>query len=196
MNLLKNILLLGLMIGCSRLFAQDAAVNPKDFQVTIHGSSNLHDWTETAERVTGHGSITKRNDGSFDLKELTIEVDVLSIKSTEGGIMNSKTYQALKAGKYPRITFTLAGPLKLFPGKGEGYVMKASGNLFIAGVTRPVNVLAKVFEGGGGEVSVEGMQKINMSDYGIDPPTAMMGMLKVRDAISIYFKASFTIDNI
>ena len=32
-----------------------------------------------------------------------------------------------------------------------------------------------------------------MTDYGVDPPTAMFGMLKTGDAITINFETTFSI---
>lgn len=196
MKWLKNILLAVLMLSANCLYAQDSQITCNDYEITIHGSSNLHDWIETAEKVTGQGSIVRNIDGSFDVKALTISIDVLSIKSTEGGIMNSKTYQALKAGKYPVIVFSLVTPVRSISHSMEGSILKASGSLTVAGVTKPIDIRIKIFSEEQGRITVEGMQEINMNDYGIDPPTALMGMLKVKNIIRIQFKAGFSANNI
>ena len=196
MNFLKNILMLAFIFAGSHLSGQDIYVLCNDYAVTIHGSSNLHDWVETVGKVTGRGNIIKNNNGSFDLNAFSIVIDVLSIKSTEGSIMNSKTYQALKAGKYPTITFTLTSPVKAIQAGAEGYSARAEGSLTVAGITRPVNIQAKISANGEGKIIVEGSQEINMSDYGIEPPTALMGMLKVKSNITIIFKTAFTANKI
>jgi polyisoprenoid-binding protein YceI len=66
-----------------------------------------------------------------------------------------------------------------------------NGNLTIAGVTRFVEMKAKVNMVGKGKLIFEGSQPIAMSDYGISAPTAIFGTLKTGNNITINFKVSF-----
>jgi polyisoprenoid-binding protein YceI len=191
MKYIKNILplifiLLGYQLPAQSIYALDPG-----YVFTIHGSSNLHDWDESAGSATANASFTWNSNGSFDVNSLNLSVAVESIKSTEGSIMNNKTYNALKSGKYPVINFVLTAPIKSITPNVNGNAVTATGNLTIAGVTKPVTIQAKVFTNGQNAVTFEGSQKINMNDFGIDSPTALFGMLKVTPDVTIKFKTSF-----
>lgn len=163
----------------------------KGYTVSIHGTSNLHDWDETVGTVTGDGTIDWNTDGSFNLAAMNIKMAVHSIKSTEGSIMNNNTYKALKADNNPEITFGLTTPVKSV--KADGHVISVKVNLTIAGVTKAVDMSVKATAEGHGTVAFEGSQTIKMTDYGVDPPRAMLGALKTGDEITIHFKTNFSV---
>ena len=162
----------------------------KGYTVTIHGTSNLHDWDETVQTVTGDGVIDWNSDGSFNLGAMNMKMGVHSIKSTEGSIMNNNTYKALKADDHPDITFALVSPVKSVPASGR--TVSAKINLTIAGVTKTIDMTVKATGKGHESVEFEGSQTIKMTDYGIDPPRALLGTLKTGDDITIHFKTNFT----
>src|ERR1700761_6439367 len=109
-----------------------------DYTVTIHGTSNLHDWDEKVTKVAGNSIIGWNKHCSFYLSSMNISMDVHSIKSTEGSIMNNNTYKALKADVNPEIAFALLNPVRsVLPGI---HVIDARVNLTIAGVTKTVDM--------------------------------------------------------
>ena len=65
----------------------------------------------------------------------------------------------------------------------------------IAGITKPITMQVKVFMPGKGVVEIEGSESIKMTDYGVKPPVALLGMLKTGDAIAVKFKTSFARTN-
>ncbi|GAA4312494.1 YceI family protein [Compostibacter hankyongensis] len=163
----------------------------EDHVIKIHGSSNIRDWTESVQKASGGASISWNNDGSFDLNASSLVMVVQSIKSKKGSVMDEKTHKALKSEKYPVIEFALTTPLRSVLAYANGYAVTASGNLSIAGVTRPVQIRVKLFTTGRRRIVAEGSCQINMLDYGIDPPAALFGMLKVTEDITIQFRGLF-----
>ena len=163
-----------------------------EYTVTIHGTSNLHNWDEKVGSVSGEGAVDLNADGAYDVNTLDIKMEVHSIKSDMGSIMNNNTYKALKADANPQIILTLSEPLKGLQMRGGEKTVSAKVNLTIAGVTRPVTMLVKIAMLEGKKLSVEGSQVITMTDYGIKPPTALLGTLKTGNEITINFKTSFT----
>ncbi len=166
-----------------------------DYNVTIHGSSNLHDWDETVGKVTGDGIINWNADGSFDLNSINIKMDVESIKGDMGSVMNNKTHKALKSDTYPQISFILSAPVKSVKANATANTLSAKGTLTIAGVTKPVIMQVKLSMQGQNKLAFEGAQTIRMTDYGVDPPTALFGALKTADEITISFKTNFIASN-
>ena len=194
MKLVKAILLIVITIVFVSATSdnQNKYILVNDHTVTIRGTSNLHSWNEKVQIVSGNGTVTQNKDGSFDLDAISIRMQVHSIKSDEGSIMDNKTYSALKADSYPEIIFTLTTPVKSISSSAEK-IISAKGNLTIAGVTKSVEMQVKSWMKEQGKLTFQGAQIIKMSDYNINPPTALFGTLKTGNELTIDFKTNFTI---
>jgi len=142
----------------------------------------------------GDGAVSWNADESFDLEVIHIKMDVHSIKSDMGSIMNNNTYKALKADANPEITFTLTDPVKSIQCKPNEKTISAKGNLTIAGVTKPVDMQIKASMQEQSKLAFEGSLAIQMTDYGIKPPVALFGTLKTGNEITITFKTNFLIN--
>jgi hypothetical protein len=164
-----------------------------NYSITIEGTSNVHDWSEKVGVVYGQAIVNMNDDGTYDLEGLMIKLDVNSIKSYMGSIMNSNTYKALKGDENPQIIFTLTSPINSIHADPKRKLISAKGNLNIAGVTRAVEMQANIFIPEKGKLVFEGAESIKMTDYKIQPPTALLGTLKTGNTITINFKTSFTI---
>ena len=165
-----------------------------DYVITIKGTSNLHDWDEKVKTVTGNGIVNFIDETSFDIESISLKMEVHSIKSSEGGTMNNNTYKALKADVNPQIIFTLTMPIKSIQTKSAGKTISAKGNLTIAGVTKAVDMKVKTSMPEHGKLIFEGSQTIQMTDYDVKPPTALLGILKTGNTITINFKTNFLIN--
>jgi polyisoprenoid-binding protein YceI len=164
----------------------------KGYSVTISGTSNLRDWLETVGDVTGDIVANVNADGSVDLRAIRIKMDVRSIKSDMGRVMDNKTYDALKADAHPGILFTLDAPVRLSQVREGQTTVPVKGSLELAGVSRSVIMLVKTFEIGNGKLLFEGSQVLKMTDYGVKPPSALFGTMKAAPDITIRFKTNFT----
>jgi len=67
----------------------------------------------------------------------------------------------------------------------DGHRVAVTGDLEIAGETRPISFELIVDPDGG----IEGSVAVTQSDWGIKPYSALMGALKVRDALDVVFAA-------
>ncbi|MES2681253.1 MAG: YceI family protein [Bacteroidota bacterium] len=188
----KIFLLLAAFTFVSARTVKNQYVLTKDYSVTIHGTSNLHAWDETVGSVSGNGTIIPNSDGSFDLEAINIKMEVRSIKSNKGSVMNNNTYKALKADDHPQIIFSISSPVKSVQINTVEKAITAKGHLTIAGVTKPVNMQVKIVMLPKGKLLFEGSQSIKMTDYNIKPPTALLGTVKTGNEITIRFKTSFT----
>ena len=192
MKFFKLILTLFILPAAISAKGQSNYVLASDHKITIDGTSNVHEWEEVAQTASGDAVVLWNTDGSFNIQKLNIKVSVKSIKSDKGSIMDDKTYDALKGEKYPYITFKMLS-IKSITKSGTGYAVKINGELTIAGVTKNVDISGMVYVKEKGKLYIETSKAIKMSDYGIDPPTAMMGAMKVGDDITIKFKLNYTI---
>ena len=165
----------------------------RGYEVTIHGTMSIHNWVETIGEVTGEMVAGQHTGGGTDVTSIHIVMGVRSIRSDMGAVMDNKTYKALKAGADPQITFLLDAPVTLLPFRRQEKSIALPGHLTLAGVTRPVALLVDYFEVNSDSMRFEGRQSINMTDFGVKPPSALFGTLKAGSDITIYFKTVFTI---
>lgn len=193
-RLTRTVLGGGLMLGTLAAAATAMTMEPSDpvavktAKVTIAGTSNVHDYTSetTTVRVT-RVQTTAAGPALWDdivkpgaLEGFDIAVPVATLKSGKDGL-DKNLYKALLSDKHPDITFRLT---KLEPAAAG---MKATGTLRVAGVERSItfDITTQLT---GGAFLVKGSVPLVMTDYGIAPPKAMLGMLKTDPKVTITFE--------
>ncbi len=158
-----------------------------DFSITVKGTSNLHDWVSTVEEVVGNATIAYSENGDIQIKDCRVTIPVKSIKSSKGSIMDKKTWKALKYKDYSAIEYQLESFDNVIK-TGTSFTAYAKGNLKIGGTTK--SLYMKVFgkELKSGDVEITGSKKLKMTDFNIDPPTALMGTLTTGDEVTTDFR--------
>ena len=159
-----------------------------DVSLEIDGTSNIHDWTSVAETVTINGTYSQ-TEGKMTIPTLRVKIPVESIKSSKGRIMDNKTYDALQSEQHPAITFTLKELSEI-----NAALVKAVGTLTIAGKAKTISLTADRQLDGKGVLTFSGKKALKMTDFGIDPPTALLGTLKTGDDVTISYRLRFQVD--
>jgi hypothetical protein len=163
------------------------------YTVTIHGTLSIRDWVETVGEVTGEMKAGPHAGGGTDLNSIRITMIVRSIKSDMGKTMDNNTYKALKAEADPEITFRLGVPVTVTAAGGKRQPVALAGQLTLAGVTRPTTLWINELSIGADSMRFVGEESIRMTDFGVKPPSALFGTLKVGPVLTINFKTVFTI---
>lgn len=160
------------------------------YYLVVKGTSNLHDWESKANEVRANGSMTVDATGILkSIQSLYVEVPVKAIKSQKGSIMDNKTYNALKADAFPNITFKLDKITGLGK-RGDIYDVNAAGALTIAGSTNKIDIYVQGKLDGNSGIIFSGAKKLKMTDYKINPPTALMGTLTTGNEVEIAFQVT------
>lgn len=157
----------------SLFVASSVQLNKDQSSVKVTGTSSLHDWEMTVNKVD-----MKANLESGKLNNVTFEAVAFSLESGKS-IMDDKAYDALQAKAFPKIIFK-ADQLNMSNGQLSG-----KGTLTIADESRPINV-ALQYEKTSNTLKITGAVPVTMSDFGIDPPTAMFGTLKTGDDVKVH----------
>jgi polyisoprenoid-binding protein YceI len=162
-------------------------------RITISGTSNIHAYTAstTTVRVT-RAPLTCELEGpdmwSNALKPGAVEafeiaIPAATLTSSRDGL-DKNMHEALKVKDHPDIVFRL---LRFEPGSGAAGTLRGIGVLQIAGVERQVSFDVTT-QREGSTLKVQGRLLLLMTDFGIKPPVAMLGMLKTDPKVAITFE--------
>jgi len=182
--------------------AQIRYVPTEDTRLWIEGTSTVRDFTCEAQIIDGEASLDTgpgdardvlQDDGEGAEEEdpvfLMVRVPVDSLKC-ERDRETRDLYRTMKGDEYPEIVFELGDVLvtRAPDGREVANALHVSGDLTIAGVTRTLDLVAWADILEDGRVFATGMKELAMTDFGMDPPRAMLGMLRAHDDIEVHFE--------
>jgi hypothetical protein len=175
--------------------AQGAPLAMDTARVTIAGTSNIHEytaWTDTVRVTRAKLAAPIAPEAFWDeivkpgvLEAFDVTVPAATLSSPKAGL-DKNMHKALKVEANPDITFRL---LRLDAAPGG---LQAFGVLRIAGVERQVSFALKT-ERRGATLAIKGELPLLMTDYGIKPPVAMLGMLKTDPKVTVTFEAVLSV---
>jgi polyisoprenoid-binding protein YceI len=119
------------------------------------------------------------------VREVAVTVPVATLHSEKEGL-DKNMRKAMSADRYPDVTFHL-DQHDIAPGAADTVAIHAGGALKICAQERPIELPARAYPGEGG-VWLEGSYPLLMSDYGIKPPTMMMGTIRVGDRVNVRYR--------
>jgi polyisoprenoid-binding protein YceI len=156
-------------------------INNEYSTMEIHGTSNVHDWTQVVETLNGSLVARVEDDKLKAIDQLEITIPVASIKSGKA-TMDRNTYNAMRAREFPEITFVLKSV------SISGDKVLCTGELTIAGTTNTITMTCiYTLNTEKGWLMLNGSHHMKMTSYNIDPPVAMSGAMRTGDAITIKF---------
>lgn len=177
-----------LFISClTESAAQQYTIDNIRSVTTITGTTNHKDWQLQVKQHKG--SLLLENKGTRVLSSLYVEIPAMSLKGDKKG-MERDAYKAMKAEIHPNVSFMLTAPVELEPSIDNSYNIIARGDLSISGVTKPIELQFSLTRTTNG-VDLQGEKSIDMTEFGIDPPKAFLGMLKVNKDVRIKFTTTF-----
>ena len=179
-------LLLGVFLILSSSFITVEATHllSSESSLKVTGTSTLHEWVIELEEMNCKADIVV-DAGTLSMSQLSFEAVSESFKSEHGRMMNNKVYNALKSDDFEKVTFTLTTPFTTSISNDQfNGVIK--GNLFIAGVKKEIQVpvSGNII---GNTVLLKGEKAIVMSEYGMEPPTALMGTITTGDEVTVHY---------
>jgi hypothetical protein len=161
-------------------------------EVTIEGTSSLHPFHCKTDKIMAYVDV----DPGYT-KDLTkvarpivsVKVNIVVRTLTCGnGQMDKNMYGTLKADENPLIKYTLTG-YDILDGSASpaAFAAKTSGTLMISGKERAIDMKINAERLSNGKAIATGEQAIQMTDFGIEPPSFMFGRLKVGNDIKVKF---------
>lgn len=183
-NINKYLLILAIsLLSVSNIWAQKIYKAGKGSEVIVKGTSTVHDWKMTASAFDCSVSVTE---GASEMKSIVksnFVLKVQNLKSDNKGL-NDKAYDALKTNeiKFHSTSFNNVTSDK---GKLAGTV---SGILTVAGVSKNVTFDFDGTAVDDNKLTIDSKYRVNMKDFGVEPPKAMMGMIKSGKDVDILIR--------
>ncbi len=181
---LKPVMLLILsfiFLSVNQTMAQSYKINSKTSSMVIHGTTNVHNFDSKVDQISGELVLNS----SKQVQSLKIQIPVKGIKSGEK-LMDTKTYETFDSEKNPNITFQLVDATSVQI-SSEDVNAIVTGNLTMAGVTKKISFKATGKSVKPGVYEFKGSIVLKMTDFKMKPPTAMLGMMKVGDAVTLNY---------
>ncbi|MBW6534071.1 MAG: YceI family protein [Mariniphaga sp.] len=176
-NFKLNFLLISIISILFRVDAQAQEfykLQSQNSKLIIEGTSSIHDWKMEAENFNAETLLKVEGGAISEISKVEFFTPVSGLKSGKS-IMDKKAYDALKEKKSPEIKFSLNKNNNV---SISGAKANLTGLLTVAGKSKEVKVSANFDVENPQKFLVSGSVPIKMSDFEIDPPTAMMGTIK------------------
>ncbi len=185
-SLKKQSILLGLfLVIFAGAFAQ-VKYSAKAISLVVSGTSTLHDWDMKSADGSFEGTFTFSAANAITaVTGISFTTNSTALKSGHGA-MDKNAYKALKTDKVTAITFQ-AATATVSVVDASNYLVKAVGKLTIAGSTQNAEISATCKVNPDKSLSVMGSKKLSMKEFGMEPPTFMMGTIKTGNDVTLKF---------
>lgn len=193
----KGSIVLALLLGLAQ-GAGAAGLSLRSAQVRLDGDSSLHPYHALTQEVLVSVSVEAKPKApapvsalgllkAGGVKALSVEVPVATLKSGDSRL-DKNMRKALKAADAPKIAFVMEG-YDLKEGEAGNASLTAWGRLSVAGKEQGVTLTAEAAMTGV-NLELKGSQELRMTDFGIEPPQMMMGIIKTKDKVVISYRLS------
>lgn len=189
-----------LILGICWILTSGFLAGPASLDLTIQIEEGSRLFIEGTSNINSFECLCKDQFGTRkaraliddDGRKVTFMQTSLSLKTQTLDCDNSKINRdlcdALKADEYPNIVITLHEATVQGGLDGEGWAdITAVATLTITDQSRRVPLSVKGKRLSGNRFRFVSVKELKMTDFGIEPPTALFGLIKVRDKIKINF---------
>jgi polyisoprenoid-binding protein YceI len=161
----------------------------------VEGGSTVRSWTCQAPAMTADLASTAADPlkGVLNLERtlsavrLTVDVEKMDCGN---GTMNEHMEKALKEKEHKTIAFKLS--TYELQKDSSGVRGQLNGLLTIAGIEKQILMPVSIASAPDGAVRVKGAYQLDMREYGVTPPSLMMGTMKVKPMVTVKFELVLT----
>lgn len=188
-----------LVLSCAIVSAQSSTLHDycsrvhysfhSESSLSVKGSSNVTSFTcLNTKQLRGQEVILCGNDGNgyVEFFEARMNIPVTDLDCGGKGI-NSDFREMMQIERFPFITIDIHTLEKQSPGRAAVGRYIAMTTITMKGKTRPVRIPLTIQRRGLNSYHVEGGVHLQLSDFNIEPPRPMMGLVRVDDEVEIRF---------
>ncbi|TVR18338.1 MAG: YceI family protein [Balneolaceae bacterium] len=192
-----TVLLLAVMFTTAiseEAFSRQITYIPEEVsKLWIEGRSNINEFECQANKYFGEATLFDDPDLDFlhDVSErlyLKVEIRVDGFECGRSR-MNRDLQQALRTDEFPEIVFMFDNATMLNGPQADddAFEIEVYGSLTVAGNTRNIRFITRAYYLEHNKVRAIGKTTIRMSDFDVEPPTALMGLVKADDELAVNF---------
>lgn len=190
---LRSIATLGLLVPAliaAAAIKSELTLQP-DSRLWVEGTSTVRSFSckastfDAVVSTTQDAAVRAVLGGEKAVDAVTVTVPAAKL-DCGNGTMNSHMLKALKATEHPQITFRMESYDLVTAGAGMAGTLQ--GELTLGGVARPIVVEAVAADGGDGTLLVTGKHVVKMTEFGLKPPSLMLGTMKVGNDVTVGFE--------
>jgi hypothetical protein len=165
----------------------------------IKGTSNVNSFTcDCLDRWQAQTVELENNGTKAAFKNTLLQITTKKLDCHNGKI-DQDLQKALKAHIFPFIKIELLETTQdgnALKGNTSSWTnVQAKVRMTIAGVTKNQILQGKIRKTDPNRISLNGEKALKMSDFGVDPPEAMFGLIKVNDDITIHFELNVRVED-
>jgi polyisoprenoid-binding protein YceI len=152
--------------------------------IRILGDSNMHEWACDATAFESTIDIQRPAARAMPtrVQEARIVLPVSSLNCGNQKI-DENLRKALDAADHPTITFQLTRVTFAAENRPDTATATVLGALTVSGTTRDVWMDVTVANTADGAMRIQGAADLQMSNFGVKAPTALLGLLKTKDDV-------------
>lgn len=168
------------------LFGQEQTYIYYSGEIEVSGFTNKYNWKMKTDSVDCKALLTLQNRQLKTINSLSFTVPVKKL-SSPNTYMDRIAHRTLKSYPFDKIYFRYVKS-EITPWKDKDqYLVNASGNLTIAGVTQAIkmDLIATLIKDG--TITFSGTHQLKLSSYQVVPKKTLMGTLDTSDDVTVNF---------
>jgi polyisoprenoid-binding protein YceI len=158
--------------------------------ISIEGETNVNSFYFTYQNNTSGNTYSLsqtacNNDTDTGIINFKIPVNAFNGSNPA---MFTDFQTLLKASEFPKVIVGVQKKILRKIATGSGYSDKLNLFLTMAGVTRPIEAKYTTRYLPDGNILLSGVTHIKLTDFSLDPPKKMLGIIRVEDSVFIKFE--------
>ena len=156
--------------------------------ITIAGSTNVNKYKCVIGKYTGNDTLSltaERGKGAYFKKGL-VKLEA-SRFDCEKHLITKDFAETIQAKKYPYITINFISFERVPEFKDSEEPFRGKFTITLANVAVPCDVRCKIVKDKNDLIHLRGWHLFKFSDFNLEPPTKMMGLIKVEEMITVDF---------
>jgi hypothetical protein len=165
---------------------------PVGSEMRMDGTSSLHDWSCRSTIIIGSFAADAAFQQDLSLKSSAVlgpgkapvcrvVIPTRTLRSSSGTVMDQIMMEAMKGKEFKTIEYELTEMVIHgdAPAAGSPVTFDCQGNLTVSGKTNLVSFPVRMERAEGGKLKFVGTTKVKMTDFGILPPSPVLGPAQI-----------------
>jgi len=162
----------------------------------IEGTTNINSFKCAISRYVGRDTLVL-HEGGKNIRPVFVKGEVaLDASSFDCGmeLMTADFHRSINSKVYPAIVIDFISFERMPSYTSAREMFKGILKISLGGVTRLFEVNCTIAANSSGIITLAGSRDFTFSDFGLTPPTRMLGVVKVNEALKVTFNLKLTLD--